>query len=112
MNIWTAAKRILWDLKETYEEKLRLEGPAEYWRKTAKKFKCQGCTALFGLIGFLLLGVGLLAWFYINWLTGREMAVQLNTLQGIVIFGTILAVYAVLIRTLSRLTFSAFHLIA
>ena len=98
------------ELKEDYEENLRLSKPAEYWRKTAEKLKRQGSKGLFSLIGFLLLGVGLLAWFYINWLTGREMAVQLDTLQGIVIFGSILAVYVFLIRTLSRLTFSAFHL--
>ncbi|MDE0154156.1 MAG: DUF6161 domain-containing protein [Gammaproteobacteria bacterium] len=103
-------KKEIMGLKETYEEKLRLAGPAEYWRKTAEKFDRQGRNGLFALISFLLLGTGLLAWFYINWLVGREMAVQLNTLQGIVIFGTILAVYAFLIRTLSRLTFSAFHL--
>ena len=34
----------------------------------------------------------------------------MNTVQGIVIFATLLAVYGILIRVLSRLTFSAFHL--
>ena len=103
-------KKEIMDLKETYEEKLRLEGPAEYWRKTAKKFNRQGSAALIALISFLLLGVVFLALFYNNWLVGDETPVQLNSLQGIVIFGTLLAVYAFLIRTWSRLTFSAFHL--
>ena len=98
------------ELKEEYKERLRLSEPAEYWRKTAEKFSRQGRNGLFALIGFILIGVGLLAWFFINWLVGREMVVQLDTLQGIVIFGTILALYAFLIRILSRLTFSAFHL--
>jgi hypothetical protein len=38
------------------------------------------------------------------------MAIKLNTFQGAVIFGSILAVYAFLVKTLSKLTFSSFHL--
>ena len=103
-------KNEIQELENTYQEKLRMKKPADYWKKAADKFSRQGRYGLFALIGFLLFGVILLACFYINWLMGREMAVQLDTIQGVVIFGALIAVYAFLVRTLSRLSFSAFHL--
>ena len=47
---------------------------------------------------------------FLEWLEGRQAPFQLNTIQGIVIFGTGLAVYVFLIRVLARLTFSSYHL--
>ena len=45
-----------------------------------------------------------------TWLQGQDIGVQLNTIQGVILFGSIAAVYAFLMRVLSRLTFSSFHL--
>ena len=58
------------------------------------------------------LSVGVLAFliFFIIWLKGHATGIQLDTVQGIIIFGTGLAAFALLVRTLSRLTYSAFHL--
>ena len=97
-------------LENTYQEKLRMEKPAKYWNKAAKKFRAEG--VLFGvlLIISLFLGAGYLSNFFTEWLKGQELQVQLDSLQGIVIFGTFIAVFAFLIRVLSRLTFSSVHL--
>lgn len=62
------------------------------------------------LMVFLVSGAIYLSNFFADWLRGQELQVQLDTIQGIVIFGSSLAVYAFLIRILSRLVFSAFHL--
>lgn len=98
------------ELENLYQEKLRLQKPAEYWKKAAKKFRLEGIICAVFLVISLLLGAGYLSNFFTDWLTGQELPVQLNTIQGVVIFGALLAVYAFLIRILSRLAFSAFHL--
>jgi hypothetical protein len=98
------------DLENTYQEKLRLEKPAEYWKKSAKKYGVQGSLWSLALICSILLGLVYFFTFFDSWLQGQEVAIKLNTLQGAVIFGSILAVYAFLVKTLSKLTFSSFHL--
>ena len=100
----------LHEMENTYQEKLRMEKPAKYWNGAAKKFRLEGIICAGLLVISLLLGAGYLSSFFTDWLTGQELQVKLNTIQGIVIFGTLLAVYGILIRVLSRLAFSAFHL--
>ncbi len=97
-------------LEQTYQEKLRLEKPATYWNKKAKSYFRQGIgwslilgvMLLSGLIGF---GI-----FFHAWLEGQEIRIQLNSLQGAVLFITIISIYAIVIKTLSRMVFSSFHL--
>lgn len=98
------------DLENTYQEKLRLEKPAIYWKKSARKYGVQGSLWSLALIFSILLGLVYFFTFFDSWLQGQEVAIKLNTLQGAVIFGSILAVYAFLVKTLSKLTFSSFHL--
>ena len=98
------------ELEDIYQEKLRMAKPAEYWNNAAKKFRLEGIICAVFLVVSLVLGAVYLSNFFTDWLTGQELQVQLNTVQGIVIFGTLLAVYGILIRVLSRLAFSAFHL--
>ena len=62
------------------------------------------------MVLFLWFGIDYFSDFFTTWLKGKETAIQLNTIQGVVIFGTVLALYAFLIKSLSRLTFSSFHL--
>lgn len=98
------------ELENTYQEKLRLEKPAQYWKTAARKFGVQGGLWSLALLASLLLGVVYFSAFFEDWLEGKQLAVQLSTVQGVIIFGTILAVYAFMVRVLSRLTFSSFHL--
>lgn len=98
------------DLENTYQEKLRLEKPATYWKKSARKYGVQGSLWSIALIASILLGLVYFYDFFDSWLKGQAIAVKLNTLQGAVIFGSILAVYAFLVKTISKLTFSSFHL--
>ena len=99
------------ELENFYGEKLRMAKPAEYWKKSANKFSWHGLFWTILLLVSLATGIYFLYELYIDWLEDPEkMKLQLDTIQGVVIFGTLLAVYVFLIRILSRLTFSSFHL--
>lgn len=98
------------DMETLYQEKLRLEKPAEYWRKAARRYGIQGGLWSITLILSVLLGLIYFHDFFTSWLQGRAVDIKLNTLQGVVIFGSIVAIFAFLTRTLARLTFSSFHL--
>jgi hypothetical protein len=98
------------ELEETYEEKLKLKKPAEYWNRAAKRYGFQGMLWTLCIIALVVVGLLYFREFFITWLQGKEIDVQLNSLQGLILFGSIAATYAFLLRVLSRLAFSSFHL--
>lgn len=98
------------NLEHSYAEKLKLSKPAEYWKESAKRYACHGYCWIAALTLSLMLGVWLFYLFFITWLQGAELAIELQSLQGLVLFGTGAAVYAYFVRVLSKLVFSSFHL--
>ncbi|WP_395378145.1 DUF6161 domain-containing protein [Marinicella sp. W31] len=98
------------ELKSTYEEKLRLSEPAHYWKKSASKYKRQGLISVSLLFVLLLCGFMYLSDFFLVWLSGKNQKISINTIQGVVILASLLATFAFSIKILSKLTFSAFHL--
>lgn len=98
------------ELEKTYEEKLRLEKPAMYWNKSAKKYRTQGI--LLTLLLFTIISVGLIKFsdFFILWLSGHQSKIQLNSIQGIIIFASIVTLFGYSLKVLSKLIFSSFHL--
>ena len=107
MELW---KKEVTDLEQLYEEKLHLEKPAEYWSKTAAKHKKHGLAALWSLLVFSSIVLCALGYFFSDWLQGEGFPLSLKTLQGVVLFGSFMAVFAFSIRILARLAFSSFHL--
>ena len=103
-------KKNVTNLEATYEELLRLRKPAEYWAKSARKFGFQGLGFSVLIIIFVIVGLYYFDDFFEAWLKGQKLNIELSTLQGVVIFGTIIAIYAFLIKVFSRLAFSCFHL--
>ena len=98
------------ELEETYEEKLRLEPAAKYWKDSARRLRTQG-----GVIAVLILitvSIGLWVGGYLFhiWLSHEKLPIDLKSLQGVLITVTVLAIYVFILRFLSRLTFSCFHL--
>lgn len=98
------------ELEQTFKEKLRLEKPAEYWKASASKLRSQGILFTTMLLLTVAIGVYGLADFFKIWLLKGEQSINLGSVQGIVLFGSIAAVYAFIIKVLARLTFSSFHL--
>jgi len=98
------------ELENIYKEKLRFDSPASYWRVKAKKFRNQGTFWALALVTSIATGICYFSNFFIAWLQGQQTELKLQSLEGIVLFAAILSTFAFLIKSLSRLTFSSFHL--
>jgi len=98
------------NLEETYKDLLRLKKPAEYWNKAAKKYAAQGVIFFLLLVLVTICGIVWFADFFVAWLLGQNLPFNFSSIQGIVLYGSIAAIYAYLVRVISRLTFSSFHL--
>lgn len=98
------------ELETTYEEALRLKKPAQYWKNKAKEYKAHGdkwAKYLFGLLG---IGFIVFAILFSFWLFGKDIALDLKSLQGAIIFATVLTIYAIAIQALTKMVFSSYHL--
>ena len=107
LHNWTSA---IDELEKTYEEKLRLKKPAEYWKNAASKYGKQALLLTLCIVALSLLGLVYFREFFVTWLQGQETDVKLNTIQGVILFGSFAAAFAYLMKVLSRLAFSSFHL--
>lgn len=97
-------------IEETYEERLRLEPAAKYWKDSASRLRIQG--GILGTLIMITVVIGLVAGGYLFhvWLSHEKLPIDLTSLQGVLITITVLAIYAYILRLLSRMTFSCFHL--
>lgn len=98
------------DLEAEYKENLRFQAPAQYWQHAANTHIFWGL--MWGLILLFIVVLGLyeLSDFFESWLIGKELKIQLDTIQGAAIFVTFVSVYAFIISVLSKLTLSSVHL--
>lgn len=102
------------NLEKLYQEKLKLEAPATYWRLRARKLRIEGYWWLGGLVVLIGLSVGILIWF-LNGLSAEEFEkIFQNTARSVkwsVALVTLISFLAFAIRAFSKLTFSSFHLV-
>ncbi len=101
------------ELETTYQEKLRLAMPAEYWNKRALKLKSEGWQALKWLIGLIVFACVTL--YCLLWLTPGGMLLSFiddkaGAIKWSIIYITFISFLAIGIRALSKVMFSAFHL--
>lgn len=97
-------------LEFTYQEKLRLEGPAKYWAKKAGEHEVRGYVWA-SILGAVLFFSIVALWVSFNlWLSGDHKKINLNHVEGALIFVALLSTLAFTVRSLSKLAFSAFHL--
>lgn len=97
-------------LEKTYKEKLKLQGPADYWHKASRKY---GLESLFGIVAFMCINIFALVYFmefFFGWLHGEPTSLNVGSLQGAIILGSIAAIYAFMMRVLTKLIFSSLHL--
>ena len=107
MGTW---KQEVQNLEQFYRKVLRWKEPAKHWERAAAEHQRQGLIAI-GVLSFaVIVGLALLGGFIYSWLQGQKIGIDLNTLHGIVLFGSILTIYGFFVRVLSRLSFSSFHL--
>ncbi|HAH36815.1 MAG TPA: hypothetical protein DEQ87_13685 [Algoriphagus sp.] len=100
-------------LENLYHEKLKLEAPAQYWNKRAKSLKTEGRWWLVGLILSIIAGVGIFIYALQLLSDGTLKDIFDDTATAVkwsVIFITLVSFLAFLIKTLSKMTFSTFHL--
>ncbi|WP_165311030.1 DUF6161 domain-containing protein [Vibrio ziniensis] len=105
-----AAKKKISELEATYQEHLKLEKPAQYWSNTADKYSNH--SFLYGVLlsAFVFVGLVVFFIFYRNFLEGHELGIQLDTIKGVVLFVTGIAVYGFFLRVLAKLFMSTTHL--
>jgi|APLak6261669570_1056073.scaffolds.fasta_scaffold09058_1 hypothetical protein len=98
------------NIKTTYVELMRLKGPAEYWHRRANECRAQGKNWA-GLLGATIIIAGFIfVSLMLAWLHAYNTELKLSTLEGAAIFAAIVSLFAFAIKTLSKLTFSSFHL--
>ncbi|WP_339707750.1 DUF6161 domain-containing protein [Algoriphagus aquimarinus] len=108
------SKKKILDLEELYREKLKLEAPAQYWNLRATGLRREGYFWLGGLILSILGGVWIFVYALQLLADGTLVDIFDDTATAIkwsVIFITLVSFLAFLIKTLSKMTFSTFHLV-
>lgn len=98
------------ELEALYREKLRLAAPATYWANRARNLNFQGLLWACLLIVTAVATIAGAGCFFWGWLHKEPVPFGLQSLQGVALFGATAAAAVFLIRMLSKLTFSAFHL--
>lgn len=109
----TESKSKISELEKTYEEKLRLEKPAEYWNRRAEKLKNEGWKAIKWLIG--LVAFACVTLYLLLWLTPEGMLLSFvkgdaQAIKWSIIYVTFISFLAFGIRALNKVAFSSFHL--
>lgn len=98
------------NLEKTYQEKLRLEPAASYWKTKAEDYKKLGNWWAIILSVFVAIGLGIFGFLFYTWVNAQATTISIDSLQGVVLFITVLSVYAFAIKALSKLAFSSYHL--
>lgn len=100
------------ELEALYKEKLKLEGPADYWQKRASAFKISGRWWGAALVVTTISVGGVFAWLFYEWLSSGKVIEKFSAQhwQGVILLGAVLSMFIFLIRTFGKMTFSSFHL--
>ena len=108
------SKKEIEDLRKTYEELLKLEKPADYWKLRGIELKREGWKSLYWLVGLVLTGCVTL--YFLLWKTPEGMLTSIFSgdksaaIRWSIVFVTFISFLFFGIRALMRVTFSSFHL--
>lgn len=98
------------ELEDTYHEKLRLEKPAQYWNTKATEYKIEGDKWSKGLAVLLIGGIALFAVLFYFWSKSFDIGLELKSMQGTILFVTLITIYALAVQAISKMVFSSYHL--
>lgn len=99
--------------EELYREKLRLEAPADYWKKRGKVLKSDGQKFLIWLIILIVFAANCLFILLFQIPDGMLLKVfddKVTAIKWSIILVTMVSLLAYGIKILARLTFSSYHL--
>lgn len=105
-----SAEEQLKEVEIKFKEKLRLEGPCKYWDDAASKYKRHAKFSIFSIVILSFLAIGYLTFLLNIELSATDSVVSLSTLHGLIIFVSIITIFALLFKVASKITFSSFHL--
>lgn len=110
VELMNESKEKINELEKTYHEKLRLEKPAQYWNTKASEYKLQAEKWSKGLAGLLVGGIALFAILFYFWSIRFEFGMELKSMQGAILFVTLITIYAIAVQAVSKMVFSSYHL--
>jgi hypothetical protein len=107
------AKNRIKELEETYQEKLRLSKPAEYWNKRSMALKSEGWQAMKWLVGVIIFAC--ITLYLLLWFTPKDMLENIfkgssSAIRWSIVYITFISFLAIGIRAISKVMFSSFHL--
>lgn len=97
-------------LETLYEEKLRLQKPAQYWKRASKKYASHGSIFAAMTLALVAVAAKMVLHLFELWLIGSDSMFSVKTVQGATLFAAMAALFAFAIRATTRLAFSSFHL--
>lgn len=113
-NFYNDSTKKINELETLYSEKLKLEAPAKYWNDRAAKLRKEGKNWLYALIFCIIISILILIWI-LNLIAKGTMAEIFNEISTAIKWSvtliTLISFLAYAIKVLSKLTFSAFHLV-
>ena len=99
------------ELENVYREKLRIEGPTDYWKKLKKNYSIQGYAWLGGSI---LLAAGIITLLIITlteeWVVFSNESNWMENLKNSAIITTIASIGVYVLRLLTKISLSSHHL--
>ena len=108
---WT--KRVT-DLEELYQEKLRLEGPAQYWEKLKKEHEEKGSLWRRWAVasGTLLIAtIGIFLYSPPGWFLESAKTLSPASIRGSILMVVVISVFIYFIRLFIKLATSRYHLV-
>ncbi|TGM01033.1 hypothetical protein EHQ86_18580 [Leptospira yasudae] len=102
------------DIRKLYEEKIRIEGPANYWETLEKYHEKKGKLWRCWAVGTSTISILIMSLIFFNYpdkyLNGVSNSFTLDSIKGTLLAGVIISILVYLIRFFIKLSVSSYHL--
>ena len=97
-------------LREAYEQHLQLSTSAKYWGRRALINGLLGVAYILAICGVAFYALGFFTKLFEGWLEVGNQEISINTAQGVVLVIIFIALFTFVLRLLSKLALSSFHI--